>query len=76
MGARVEVEVAVSLADLVASSARMLRQGLVEVSARAIDRPVVAAYGGPPNQSKGTRVSIFYYFIMHWLQGGDELVEI
>ena len=50
MGARVgvEVEVVVSLADLVASSARMLSQGLVEVSARAIDRPVVAAYGWPP----------------------------
>ena len=45
MGSRVEeeVEVVVLLADLVASSARMLRQGLAEVRARAIDRPVVAA---------------------------------
>ncbi len=48
MGARVEVEVVVSLADLVASSARMVRQGPAEVNARVIDRPVVAAYGRSP----------------------------
>ena len=48
MGARVEVEVVISLADLVASSARMVRQDPAEVSARAIDRPVVAAYGKSP----------------------------
>ena len=38
----------VSLADLVASSARMVRQGPAEVSARMIDRPVVVAYGRSP----------------------------
>jgi hypothetical protein len=31
---------------------------------------------GPPSQSKGTGMSILYYFIIHWLQGGDELVEM
>jgi len=44
----VEVEVVVSLADLVASSARMVSQGPAEVSAAVIDRPVVAAYGRSP----------------------------
>ncbi len=48
MGARVEVEVVVSLADLVASSARKLRQGPADVSASVIDRRVVAAYGRSP----------------------------
>jgi len=38
----------VSLADLVASSARMLRQDPVEVIASVIDRPVVAAYDKSP----------------------------
>ena len=38
----------ISLADLVASSARMVRQDPAEVSARSIDRPVVAAYGRFP----------------------------
>ena len=38
----------VSLADLVASSARMVRQGPADVSARVIDRPVVAAYDKSP----------------------------
>jgi len=48
MGARVEVEVVVSLADLVASSARKLRQDPVEVIASVIDRPVIVAYGKSP----------------------------
>ena len=43
-----EVEVVVLLADLVASSARMLPQDPAEVIASVIDRPVVVAYGRSP----------------------------